>query len=228
MVVTEYIDKNLVAFKLSFKLLGTDFGNRMTIAILPNKKLWVHSPIQIDAATASMIKSLGDVTAIIAPNLFHYSHITKFLDYFPEITIYGVNGIQKKLKISKNIKNLEQYSQAGNWLPDLESIMIKGVPKVNEVVFFHQSTQTLILTDLLFHFLNPKGWSKCVYSLYGINNKLAFSSLSKLLIQDKKLFKESIENIVDWDFNKIIVSHGELIKSNGKEKFIKAFKWLLN
>ena len=70
MVTTEDIDKNLVTFKSSFKLLGTNFGNRMTITILPNNKLWVHSPIQIDSTTASMIQSLGDVTAIIAPNLF--------------------------------------------------------------------------------------------------------------------------------------------------------------
>lgn len=227
MIVTEELDKNINVFSTPFNLLGASFGNRMTVITLPQSELWVHSPISLNSDMIKKINTLGKVKYIVSPNLFHHLHIQEFLTHFPNKQVYGVSGIQKKLNNSYKVNSLEKGCQDKLWSPDIESILIDGVPKVNEVVFYHSSTKTLILTDLLFHFLNTKGWSKCLFTLYGVNEKLAISKLSKALIKDKDKFKNSIQKVLSWDFNKIILSHGEIVKNGGRKKFEKAFDWLL-
>jgi hypothetical protein len=37
----------------------------------------------------------------------------------------------------------------------------------------------------------------------------------------------TMERILDWDFDQIIVGHGAVVKNNGKEVFRTAFRWLL-
>jgi hypothetical protein len=227
MINTERLDKNIDIFSTPFKLLGASFGNRMTIITLPQSDLWVHSPISLNSDMVKKINELGNVKHIVSPNLFHHLHIQEFLTHFPNNHVYGVSGIEKKLTNSYTVNSLEKACHDGLWKPDIESILIEGMPKVNEVVFYHSSTKTLILTDLLFHFLNTKGWSKCLFTLYGVNEKLSISKLSKALIKDKAKFKNAIEKVLSWDFNKIILSHGEIVKNGGREKFEKSFDWLL-
>ncbi len=221
------VEKNIQVLSTPFKFLGTQFGNRMTIIRLPENKLWIHSPVQITQDHIKEIRSLGDVTYIVSPNLFHYLHVKSFLTAFPNHQFYGVAGIEKKIKHHGPIISLEDTVDDNLWGPEIESVVIDGMPKVNEVAFFHTSSQTLVLTDLLFNFRNTKGWSKFLFSLYGVNERLATSKLYRSLINDKQAFKSSIEKIMSWDFNKIVVSHGELIESDGKNAFRKSFDWLL-
>jgi hypothetical protein len=39
--------------------------------------------------------------------------------------------------------------------------------------------------------------------------------------------RRSIERILDWDFDQIVVGHGAVVKNKGKEVFRDAFQWLL-
>ena len=46
----------------------------------------------------------------------------------------------------------------------------------------------------------------------------------KAMIEDVALFIMSLEQAMKWDFDRIIVSHGEIIETGGKEAFQQAFK----
>jgi hypothetical protein len=39
--------------------------------------------------------------------------------------------------------------------------------------------------------------------------------------------RTAVEQILDWDFNRIIVGHGAVVENKGKEVFRVAFRWLL-
>ena len=55
-----------------------------------------------------------------------------------------------------------------------------------------------------------------------------FIFLFKLfLLKDKSEFKKSIDYILEWDFERVIISHGKVIEKDGKEIFREAFRSLL-
>ena len=91
------------------------------------------------------------------------------------------------------------------------------MPKINETVFLHQASKTLIVTDLVFNISETQGWSKFVWNVYGINHKFKVSPLFKFSIKNKKKFKESIQELLQWDFDNVILSHGNIILGNGKQ-----------
>ena len=63
-----------------------------------NNDLWVHSPIHINQDIVNQLQKMGNVHSIISPNLLHHLHLAKFIKYFPNIPVYGVDGIEKKQK----------------------------------------------------------------------------------------------------------------------------------
>jgi hypothetical protein len=54
-----------------------------------------------------------------------------------------------------------------------------------------------------------------------------FARLYRLAVTDRRGMRTAVERILDWDFEQIIVGHGAVVESNGKEVFCTAFRWLL-
>ena len=98
MIKSQEIHPNLYIFSTSFKLFGVELGNRMTVVKNENNDLWVHSPININQDIVNQLQKMGNVHSIISPNLLHHLHLAKFIKYFPNIPVYGVDGIEKKQK----------------------------------------------------------------------------------------------------------------------------------
>jgi len=188
----------------------------MTVIELPGQKLWVHSPIRPTDELVDDLNELGDVEAIIAPNLFHHLNVQAFSYRFPNAVVYGVPGLHKKQK-DLNFENL--FDKRSNWSPSIEAKIVQGMPILKEVVFFHPDSKTLIVTDLLFNLQKNTGLSKWILKLDGIDGKLAFSKLSKLAIKDKVAFKKSLTDILDWDFEQIIMAHGTMVTSQARRDF---------
>jgi len=48
------------------------------------------------------------------------------------------------------------------------------------------------------------------------------SRMFRLMIRDRATFAESIRQMMQWDFDRIIVAHGEMIETNAKATLAKA------
>jgi hypothetical protein len=53
-----------------------------------------------------------------------------------------------------------------------------------------------------------------------------FARLYRPAVTDRRRMRASIERILEWDFDQIVVGHGALVKTDGKEIFLVAFRWL--
>jgi hypothetical protein len=47
-----------------------------------------------------------------------------------------------------------------------------------------------------------------------------------MIIRDRKAARESVAKILEWDFDRVIVTHGDVLESSGKAKFAAAFAYL--
>ena len=227
------IDKNIWVAQQPLKYWKLEVGTRMTIIRYGDGELMVISPIQVDQEMINSINEIGKVSLIIAPNLFHHLFLDKFQAIYPQAQLWGVSGLESKrpdLSIDKvidgsetKIRNEVEYLLfQGFEIFDLNRISI-----VNEVVFFHPESKTLILTDTAFYFDESFPWQTQLAARFIQTYKnLAPSIIDRLVIRNKDLVKQSIHKILAWDFTRVIVAHGSIIENNGKEKLQTGYQWL--
>ena len=102
------------------------------------------------------------------------------------------------------------------------------MPKVNEVVFLHSSSGSLIVADLVFNLGRDNSLLTNGYLfLASAYRKTTPSRLFKLLIKDKQAMKLSIEIMLLWDFDRLIMGHGDIVNNSAKDALRKAYAWLL-
>lgn len=212
----------------SVTMFTIPFQTRMTIIRQKNDDLWLHSPVAIDESRINAVKKLGRVSHIIAPNSLHHLFVKDWFDRFPDSKIWVAPDLPKKLP------NLEFYGilrekPESFWEDEIDQIYFQGSNILPEMIFFHKKSKTLVVTDLIQnHDPSKNNWFwKMVKGLNGIlaPNGGVPKDL-RLSIRDKKLATESFKKIFEWDFQRIIMSHGICINNNAKEFFINSFDWL--
>lgn len=135
---------------MSFKLFKVPFTTRMTIVKLDNNKLWIHSPIAFNKELDDKIKELGEIEHIIAPNKYHYSYVLDWYYNYTNAKVWLAKGVSTKLKIDKkeNLVSLDNISKT-SWSEEICFTPFRGSIAMEEMVFFHKKSSTLILTDLI-------------------------------------------------------------------------------
>ncbi len=200
------------------RVAGAAMGTRMTVVRVGEEGVVLIAPCPIDDALASEIEAWGPVRALIAPNCFHHFYLKAAAERFPEAALYLAEGVESKLAapLPRPAEILGDVP-APLWKADLEQLRIEGAPRVNEVVFFHAASRTLILTDLCFHFdPAPGGWTGLFLRLAGAHGRLAVSRLMRSMLKDRVAVRRGVERILAWDFDRIVVTHGEPVRDDGQ------------
>ena len=207
------------------KLAGILLGHRMTIVRLPSGGLWVHSPVELTPEIRKCIDELGSVAHVVGPNCVHDLYLEEYRQAYPKAVFHAAPGL------SKLCPKVKFDSVIGCQLPEdcrevFAHLRIGGMPRVNEIVYLHRPSGTLIVADLVFNILHrDRLFDRLVFRMNGnVYGRLAPSGLLRLVIKDKSAFRRSIGEILEWDFDRIIVGHGEVVQQNGKQKLKKAIE----
>lgn len=205
------------------KLAGVEFGTRMTIVRVAGDGLVLISPCPIDDALAAEIGALGTVRAVIAPNAFHYLYFVDAAERYPDAACHLAQGVAKKLGSPPPGAVMLGAEADPLWKAELEQCRIEGAPMSNEVIFYHDASRTLILTDLCFNFdPAPSGWPGIFLRLMGVHGRLAVSRLMRFVLRDRKKVRAVIKRILEWDFERIVVTHGAIVVQDGRRLFREA------
>lgn len=191
---------------------------RSTLVSVRGLEILISPGSKIPIETYDPAWPVGD---IVASNLLHCAGVPRAAKAYPKARIWGVEGAQQQ---RRNIAWTKMISpETWPYQNELPVIPLQGLPKVNEVVFVHLSTKTLIVTDLCFNMTDSKGWgARLILSLFGTYQRFAVSKFFCKYIVDKVAFKKSLDEIFAYDFDNIVLSHGQNIMGEGKEKLQKA------
>jgi hypothetical protein len=173
--------------------------------------------------TPAEFQSMGNVTDIVAPNLFHHLGIKNAIEAFPAAKLWGTIGFDKKIKDIP----WQNFLTASNWpyQDELVAIPIAGMPKLNEIVFFHKRSQTLFVTDLCFNILGDLGFAGwLLYNIFGTYKRFAVSKILIKFVTDQAAFRASLTTLFACDFENIVVSHGNVIVGGGRAQLQAAFQ----
>lgn len=194
-------------------ILGANFGRTTTLIRLQDSLL-IHSSAPFSTATLRAILALGTPAWAVEATLAHDTFTHSLAALLPDVPWFVPQGL-------KTPPSAECHSLAhvpGEWRDHLDVIKIEGTPLTEEHAFFHRPSRTLIVADLIFN-LSPSSnfWTRLVLrSLSGLKPEPGLSRLFRLLIKDRPAFARSVERLMDWDFDRVIVGHGNVIETNGK------------
>lgn len=208
------------------KIMGAQFGARMTVIRLGSGGLFIHSPIEPTEAIKSGLAALGPVQAIVAPNTMHHMYLPAFARAYPQAQVFAAEGVARKqpeVQLQGVLGDLPEFL----WGKEIDQHRVGGQPSLNEVAFLHRPTGTLLLTDWLFNFVRSEGWwTRTFLRLAGALGGPLQSRLHRLSVKDRAAARASRDHLLTWDFDRIVVAHGDIIESDGKAVLRRAAAWL--
>jgi hypothetical protein len=211
-------------FKLPY--VRVEIGMRMTIIRLQQGGLLIHSPVKLDTELRRSIDALGELRAIVAPNRLHHLFIQDYIAAYPEARRYAAPGLPQKRPDLRFDDILSDTPQA-EWRGEVEQHLFRGAPPLNEVVLFHLATRTLVLTDRAFNLpMETARKSPLFYLLWDVGHFGPHRFVRLRGIRDWEAAQDSVERILRWDFDRIIMSHGNVLEGGGREHFAEAFAFL--
>jgi hypothetical protein len=101
------------------------------------------------------------------------------------------------------------------------------MPLMNEVALLHEPSRTLVLTDLVFNVqAGPGNRARLFHRLVGATGRFGPHRLIRLGIRDRVAARRSIDRILGWEFDRIVMSHGEVVPTGGRALLEQAFAFL--
>ncbi len=208
--------------------LGMKLYARMTVIRLHDGKLMLHSPCAIDDHLRGALGELGEVAHIVMPGTFHTLHVGSAQAAFPAAATFFCPGIERK-RPELHFDLLLGDVAPPAWAGQLDQVVVRGSRWMSEVAFFHRPTKTLILVDLIEKFTDTtphvdwklKLWWKLVFRMW---NTAKPAPEYQLGWHDKKAARASLQRILQWDFDRVIVAHGDLIEADSRQVVAKAWR----
>jgi glyoxylase-like metal-dependent hydrolase (beta-lactamase superfamily II) len=201
--------------------LGT-VTSRMTVVRMADGRVVVHSPVPIDAKLRTAVGGLGPVAALIGPNVFHHQFLSEWKEAFPDAKLFCAPGLEAK-RSDIRFDGILDDAGAPEWKQEIDQLLIRGVPSYSDVVFFHRASRTLVVSDIAFNY------SPAIEALDpGGADGLGPHSRIRAAVTDQNAFRDSIESVLRWHFDRVIVAHGSIVETDGHARFRKGFAFLIH
>ena len=124
---------------------------QLTVVGLSNGDTFLHSPIAFDAALAARLQSLGRVRHLVSPQTGAIDHISgsgrgRFPTPSPGPRRAGKRA--RSLGVDVRFQRDLQRRRGTDWRDEIDQTIIRGAV-LDEVVFFHRDSKTLIVADTI-------------------------------------------------------------------------------
>jgi hypothetical protein len=220
------LSDDLFVLDVPFRIGAMELGGRMTVIRLPDGGLWVHSPVKLDVAVRQAVDALGPVRFLVAPNVMHHLFLGDWAAAYPSAKVLAPAGLRKKrpdLRIDVELADVMDVGQS----PDIELLLVRGIPMFEEFVFLHRPSRTLLLTDVAFNIHESPSWVTRTYlKLCKAYGRLAPTWLLKAMVKDKASLRAWRDRVLTWDFDRVVPCHGQVLERGGREAMRDAFAWL--
>lgn len=214
------------------RFYGLPFPTRMTVIRLTNGDIWVHSPIADREGLSAAVAALGSVRHLIAPNWIHYAWVPSWQLRFPEALTWASPGVVDRAA-SKGVQ-LSFDRELGNdspieWSAEIEQRLADSGYH-QEVIFFHRSSRTLVLTDLIENFERDKmpWWTRPLLKLGGVcdpNGRMP-RDMAASFRRNPQHLRDLVDTMIAWNPERVILAHGRWYQVNATADLIRAFCWL--
>jgi hypothetical protein len=215
--------------------MGLAIPVRMTVVRLKSGDLWLHSPTRYDEGLDSELHRIGTIRHLVAPNVAHWSFLKDWQARYPDVVTWAALGLRQRSQVKKSRVALDHdlgpYAPEA-WALDIEQAVVPGGFGVNEVAFFHRSTSTLVLTDLIQNF-EPEKISPLVRPLVRLAGAIAPNGKAPVHLRfainrKRDIAAAAARKLVGWAPERVIFAHGRWFDRDGATQLRRALRWLID
>lgn len=205
---------------------GVRLRTRSTVIRLEDGGLWIHSPPPPTEALCAALDALGPVRWLVAPNCFHHLAVAALAARYPEARRVGPASAAKKnasLVLSSTFEQPDSISPSG-----IEAVPLRGVPFLDETVFFHRATASLIGADLVMTACAEDHWTwrtaARILRLYG---RIFVPPDVKSKTKSNPEAAASIRAMLALPIERILVAHADPIVQEPKDRLEEAWRFVM-
>jgi hypothetical protein len=215
----------LVETPLRFR--GIEVGRRMTVVRLASGSLLIHSPAPLTAELREALAQLGEVRFVVPASSMHgHLFMEEYQAAYPAAELFSAPGLDRKRK-DLAFSGLLGSAPDPAWSHDLDQAAVLGHRFVTEIAFLHRPSGTLIVGDLCFRIGEsaPRPM-RAVAKATGAYDQARPTPMFRLGLRNRIAARRSIDRVLSWDFDRIILGHGEPIDTGGPSALRDAYAWL--
>jgi glyoxylase-like metal-dependent hydrolase (beta-lactamase superfamily II) len=204
----------------------------MVVIRLRSGGLWLWSPTAPTPALFAEVDALGPVEHLVSPNRFHYAALPAWKARYPHATVWASPGVRERAR-SQQLEvpfdaDLQDDAPAA-WAQELEQLVFRGSRFVEEVVFFHKASSTLILADLVMALeqerVRPR--FRWLLTLGGAMwpgqtpREVQATSWGR-----KSQARACYQRMLGWQPRRVLFAHGRCYLDDAVARLERAFAWL--
>lgn len=208
------------------------YTHRAVVIRLKDSSLFIISPIRITDDIRTDIDALGTVKYIVSPNNIHHLYMGDWGQAYPEARLYASPRLDSKRKDLTFYKTLSTDEPESEWSNEIDRCIFgSGNGLVDEIVFFHRESKTVVFTDMIMDF------DSAVFSSFSrftarLNQMYKHTPRGMQLANmfNRETLRNSLNIVRSWGAEHLIVAHSPWLCVDGKEEVANfldsAFDWL--
>ena len=216
------LDENLWLLSYPLPLLGADLQRNVTVIRLKSGAVVIHSTGPFTLEDVASINAVGKPDWLLDTMLRHDTFAKQGKEAFPDATYLAPEGFSKLAGFPTG----PLLPAPAEWGDEMEVLRLDGVPSMEEHAVFHRPSRTLIVADLLFNF-GPDAplWTRLLMRLaVGAKHDPGMARSMRMTAKDTTALRRSLAAVEAWDFDRIIVGHGDPVLTDGKRQFREALR----
>lgn len=219
---------NLWTYEEPLRFLGTRINRIMTVIRLADGTVFVQSPAELTPAVRDALAAVGDVRYVVpTSNLHGHLYMEQYRAAFPDVELLAAPGLPSR-RPDLRFDGLLGSVPDPRWSADVDQTALMGNWWITELAFFHRPSGTVVLGDMGYHITgNSSIEMRLLGRLGGIYDRIGQPLEYKLTIRNEATLRESVRDVLAWDFDRVIPGHGDVIESGGKAAVRDGFRWLL-
>ena len=210
------VAENLWILQYPLRILGVPIGRTVTIMRLQNSgKLLIHSAAPFSPEDVAAIKELGESGWLLDVTNIHDTHAKEGHAAFPGIPYLAPEGFSEAAGVSTQPLS----TPPAEWGEEVQVREFAGKAEMaREYAVLHQPSRTVIVADLAFHVTEDAPAGLRLYASVllkgGGSHDTAMPAPQKWAARDKEAFERSLEQMMAWDFERVITGHGDVPVTN--------------
>ena len=217
---------------------GFPYPTRMVVIRLVERDdgdcAWIWSPVEISDELAKEVESkAGRVKFIVSPNKIHHIYLKQWADRYPDAVVFAPPGLEGR-KVAAGINFGARFGEGQpepEFAKEIDTVIIKGSYVLEEVEFFHKSSNTAIICDLIqrhpeSEMTGLKGLLMKLDGLVGENGSTPRDWRLTFWPFGKDALRKSRDALIEWNADKLIVAHGKCVESDASDVIKRALYWI--
>ena len=202
---------DVVVMSFPLRFFGIDFARNVTLLRLSDGRVIVHSTAAFTEKDVAAMRTFGEPAWLVDATLLHETFAKAGRAALPALPYLAPDGFKE----ISGVATQPLDPPPSDWAGEIEVLQVAGTKK-KEHLFFHRRSRTLVVSDLFFSFpAETEGWARFfARRIMGLPpNLFGVSRFFRLLITDKQAFERSINKMLEWDFERVVVAHREPLQA---------------